>query len=153
MRRIRRSLYEIKEKIRNYFLVKKYPWLHPIIMDPNSEEYREIRDPTYDYSYVMIWTEYKGWWKAFGRKFCDEMQKEYKNCPNLYISEYKEKWGRLDIYPGYANDRIWAICDKYSEIAEHTCWFCGNPDAEPKDIGWILPICEKCYQKKKWKNE
>ena len=147
--RIRNIPYQIKERIRNFYLVKKYPWLHPIILDPNCDYYREIRDPKYDYSYVMIWTEYKGWWKAFGRMFCDEVQEEYKNCPDLYISEYKEKWGRLDIYPGNANGKILDICDKYSHIAEHTCWFCGRGDAKIVDIGWELPLCRDCYEKYK----
>lgn len=147
--KIRMFFYEIKERICNYFLVKKYPWLHPIILDPNSKEYREIRDPKYDYSYVPIWTEYTGWWKAFGREFCDEIQAEFPNCPDLYISEYKEKWGRLDIYPGNANENVLKICEKYSKRAEHTCWFCGNFDANIVDIGWELPLCKKCYDKYK----
>lgn len=149
--RIKNIAWGIKRRIYNFFLVQKYPWLHPMTWITNKKgEYIEKRDPKYDYSYVPIFNDYPGWWKTFGKTFCNEIQEEFSNCPDLYVIEYKEKYGRLDIYMGGANDKIVRICDKYTVISQGVCWFCGRPHTHMTNIGWILPICEECYEEQNW---
>lgn len=144
------SLYNIKKRIRNYFLVKKYPWLHPISWEINEKgEYEERRDPKYKYEYVQIFNDMPGWWRAFGKIFCDEIQEHFNECPNMYVLEVKEKYGSLRISFGNADETIEYICDKYSHISANSCYFCGH-EAPMINAGWLLPVCQHCYEKEQW---
>lgn len=142
--KIRMLPYEISTRIKNYVLVKKYPWLKP--MTWNEEE--EVRDPHYDYRYTALFDNMPGWWKAFGRLFCDEIQEHYKECPDMYILETKEKYGQLRITMANANKAVNDICGKYEFISQNVCYFCGRPHTFMTDTGWILPICPECYERK-----
>ena len=148
--KIRRIPWEIANRISNYLLVKKYPWLHPIDWGTDENgEYIEIRDPNYKYEYVYIFKNKPGWWKAFGKLFCDEIQEHYAECPNMYVLEEKEKFGELRISFGQANEAVDKICDKYEHISGNICYFCGR-EAPMTNDGWLLPICPYCYVNKKW---
>lgn len=141
---------KIKSRIENYCLVKKYPWLHPIDWGKDKNgEYVEIRDPNYKYDYVSIFKNKRGWWKAFGKLFCDEIQEHYAECPNMYVLEEKEKYGSLRISFGNANKAVDDICEKYEHISQNICYFCGK-EAPMTNTGWLLPVCEYCYAKEKW---
>ena len=140
--------YSIINKMRNHLLVKKYPWVHPVSWEPDdSGEYIEMRDPHYKYDYTMLFTNKTGWWKAFGKIFCDEIQEHYDECPNMYILEEKEKWGHLRISFGNANKAVDDICEKFEHISGNICMCCGALDVPMTDTGWLLPLCEDCYNK------
>lgn len=143
-------LYDIKKRIQNYRLVKKYPWLHPTAWSKDSNgEYEEVRDPNYKYEYIRLFTDMPGWWKAFGKIFCDEIQEEFHNCPDLYVLEEKEKWGGLRISFANANKKIMDICDKFEQISHNICFFCGC-EAPMTNSGYYLPMCKKCYEEHRW---
>lgn len=124
-----------REKLRNKRLIKKYPWCRPWGRK--------------DYLYTMLFDDMPGWWKAFGKQFCSDIQARYPQNPELYISEYKEKWGGLDIYFGGVNDsEIHEIANDYRIISENVCYICGKPDVPLTNFGWILPLCEDCFKKR-----
>ena len=151
--KIKYFLLTITDRITNYFLVQKYPWLRPITWATNEKgEYIEIRDPNYHYERINIFNNIPGWWKAFGKIFCDEIQEHYDECPNMYILETKEKYGALRISFCYSNEAIDRICDKYEHISQNICYFCGR-EAPMTNAGWLLPICPYCYKKEKWANK
>ena len=52
------------------------------------------------------------------------------------------------LYTNYVTEKIDEIIDKYEHISEHVCFFCGRPDTHITDMGWVLPVCPKCYAKK-----
>ena len=66
--------------------------------------------------------------------------------------QLKEKYGRNELYVGYAPKSVHNIIEKYGEISEHVCCFCGKPDVAITNAGWILPMCEHCFKKQKWHN-
>jgi len=142
--------YEKRNKLRNKKLVKKYPWLKPIKWA--SRSLKEIRDPHFDYSLLPIFTDQKGWWRAFGELLCDEIQALFHKNPDLYVLDYKEKWGGLRMDFGGADKEIYDIADKYETLSQNICWFCGKPDTPLTDTGWILPVCKECYEKQEWGN-
>ena len=146
---MKRNKYQIKrikgEKLRYKKMIKKYPWLKPIKWARKT--LKEIRDPHFDYSYVPIFDNMSGWWRAFGKMFCNEIQEQYKYCPNLYVMDYKEKWGGLRIEFGGANQEVIDICEKYERLSENICFICGKPDVYVTNAGWVLPLCKECYEK------
>ena len=99
-----------------------------------------------------MFTEYDclgdGWQKAFGLMMLEEIDQELRkyNYRDKYrILQVKEKYGSARWYDnGGANETT----TKYEHISEHVCYFCGRPDTHITDLGWVLPVCPKCYEKK-----
>lgn len=131
-----------KKKLRNKKLIKKYCWLIP----------RNVWSGKIPEDYDYYYTEYDcipdGWQKAFGKIMLKEIDDELKK--NNYVNQYriyriKEKYGLLRWYDnGGAN----YVVQKYEAISENVCYFCGRPDTHVIDRGWILPVCEKCDEKR-----
>lgn len=48
----------------------------------------------------------------------------------------------------YDNGGANYVVQKYEAISENVCYFCGRPDTHVIDRGWILPVCEKCDEKR-----
>ena len=92
-----------------------------------------------------------GWYEAFGEPFLDELWNalvEYDCTDKFFIEQVKEKWGWLRIY--FNDDLpeiIYSIHDKYELISAHTCIRCGRPDVGRLQVGKILPMCKKCFDK------
>lgn len=94
-----------------------------------------------------------GWNKAFGKKYLNELKKQLKKDHMLYkwrIIDIKEKYGSLRLYCNYGSRDLYEIIGKYEDLSYHTCIECGKP-AVYLSSGWILPLCEDCFDTKKSK--
>lgn len=141
-------------KLRNKKLVKKYPWLKPIKWAFRG--HKEIRDPHYDYTWIPFFVNVPGWWRSFGKMMADEINVLFEKCPDLYVIDWKEKWGGLRIDFGNATREILDVANKYEVLSQNICYYCGKPDTPLTDTGWVLPICKRCYEHKKdeiWGNK
>ena len=62
--------------------------------------------------------------------------------------QWKEKNARMELYCNSASKKIYDIINKYSEISENTCIYCGVPAVYITSVySYALPYCEKCYEK------
>lgn len=94
-----------------------------------------------------------GWVKAFGEEMCKELDDiiQTSKYPETYlVMQVKEKFGGMRWYCAMPQDvekEIFDWEDKYSELSEKTCVYCGEP-ATMKNNGWICPVCDKCLEKR-----
>lgn len=143
------TLLHLPTCVKNYKLVKKYPFLKPRYCDK------------YNYS----WTSYDsippGWQKAFGLMMMDDIMAACKNegidPSSLYVIECKEKWGRLIFELNNMPDSIADILQAYEHVSSNICFVCGKLDVPITNFGWIVPICKNCYsendsRKKQYEN-
>ena len=140
-RRFRAKLYDIPSFFvylfyhlpRNYYLVKRYPFLKPC----------------QNYYYESTWLDGMpiGWRKAFGLQICREIQEviDRDHITNYSISQVKEKFGGLRWYDSGGNQAIRDIIRKYEVISAQTCMICGRP-AEYVTTGWKGCYCGKCIK-------
>ena len=91
----------------------------------------------------------EGWRKAFGMQMVEELNEILvkANCVKSYrINQIKEKWGGLRWYDNFAvpvfNDEYYRWQRKYTDLAEKTCFICGNPATFKGD--WNVPYCDDC---------
>lgn len=95
-----------------------------------------------------------GWIKRFVPEMCEDLREEYKRCGCLntaYVEAAKEKFGSMNLYMGgeTMNCRSNEIIDKYEQISETVCAYCGKMDTPMINMyGWILPVCEDCFNKR-----
>ena len=132
-----------KIQMRNKKLVKKYYFLVP----KNVWTGKIPKD--YDYTWIN-WGCSPGWEKAYGNMYMKELGDEIKRIrqKDFMILQEKEKFGSHRLYTNGTSKKAHEIIDKYEHISEHVCYFCGRPDTHVTDMGWILPVCPKCYEKK-----
>ena len=91
-----------------------------------------------------------GWWKAFGLLLCEELREDLIKCNYLYkfrFVQIKEKFGSQRMYFGGIpkESNAFEIIDKYEYLSNYICQNCGRPDTAQIDNGWIMTICEDCY--------
>jgi hypothetical protein len=132
-------------KLKNKSLIKKYPFLLP------KDEYTNKKIKGYDYSYTYMDDLPIGWAKAFGINLMEDIKKvliEEHYLDKFQFEQIKEKYGTLRIYANYSSDAFEHILNKYECISENVCTYCGKPDVPLLiNIGWIIPLCEPCYNK------
>lgn len=119
--------------LENKELVEKYPFF-------------KLDD---DYKYTMLDDMPKGWRKAFGDKFCEELLDAVKKADLLddfKIIQIKEKFGALRVYSNKYTDEIFDLFNKYETLSETICIECGKP-ATKITLGWISPYCDNCIPK------
>ena len=90
----------------------------------------------------------KGWKIAFGNQYLKELKTQLKKDKMLYkfrIIQIKEKWGRLQLYPAFASEKVYSIISKYEDLSWHYCIDCGAP-ATHVSKGWVCPYCKKCVK-------
>lgn len=99
---------------------------------------------------IPTWNEWeaveKGWNKAFGKQYLNDLKKQLKKDKMLYswrIMDIKEKYGTFRLYCNYGSDELYRIIDKYENLSWNTCIKCGKP-ATHISRGWICPYCEDC---------
>ena len=134
-----------KLKMENKRLCERYPFL-------------QLRNPWTD---KLIKSDYytnldempNGWRITFGKEMCEEIRKVLIKGNYLYdyrVVQIKEKFGALRWYDNGAPDSIYRelqdIINKYEEISERTCIWCGRP-ATKISLGWISPWCDNCAEK------
>jgi hypothetical protein len=82
----------------------------------------------------------KGWSKI--------LDKLYDLKPrNVYVMQVKEKYGGLRFYIGSADKEFFDAIDAAEKESFNTCEVCGEL-GKPRDLGWILTLCEKHYQER-----
>ncbi len=136
----------LRDKIEdNKILIKKYPFLQ--IKSNGANPYLELD------SYENTWLDELpvGWQIGFCEQMCDELMEALGGyADERVILQTKEKFGKLCVYyadcPGETYDKIESIISKYEDISEHTCVQCGKPSTK-FTTGWILPVCDDCYDK------
>lgn len=135
------------EFIRNYFLVKKYPFLRPSLGYGCNMHYHKHG---YKYRYEETWLDClpKGWRKTFGINLCKELKKAIKdnNLKDYTVHQVKEKWGELCWYDEGGNRNTNEIIEKYTILSHDKCQICGRP-TEYMTRRWIGYYCEKCAKK------
>ena len=135
-----------KKQITNRKLIKKYYWLAP------RNVWTDKIPDDYDYTWIE-WGWSKGWDKAFGKIYMEELGAAIKEAglKDFRILQIKEKYGQARCYTSYGTDKIYNIINKYEVISEHICYYCGK---EAPMVGryWITPECFDCY-KKRWKKK
>lgn len=131
-------------KLRNKNLLKKYPFLTPVDWFG-----RKISPREHKYEWTMLDDMPVGWKRAFGYFLVEDIKNALKinNTPlgGLLFVQVKEKYGELRIYTYGGNRDVDRVIDDYSVISRNICFSCGKPDVSIIKKGWILPMCEKCY--------
>lgn len=146
-----------KKKIqtRNRKLVEKYPWLIP-----RNDWTGKIIDG-YDYTWTELDGWPKGWVKAFGRVFADELGAalEEAGLSKTYrVFQSKEKYGQCRWYDNGGTQKTHNIIRAFEYISERICYSCGKLDVPMINDGWYCPTCLECFKKnyrrrEKWKME
>jgi hypothetical protein len=75
-------------------------------------------------------------------KLLDEVYDRLEKFPDSYISQIKEKWGRLRIYVFGVDEATLDFIDDIEERSGTICEVCGEP-GELRDGGWIVCRCDK----------
>ena len=86
-----------------------------------------------------------GWYNAFGMKFLKELRWQLIKDGYLFryrITDWKEKYGVMEMYNNGASDKVWNIIRKYRELSYSTCIKCGK-SAKYITCGWICSYCEE----------
>ena len=133
-------------RIKNYFLVKKYPFL----LCRNRWSGKELDDK---YAYTELDDMPKGWRKTFGKQICRDIKdlfinSGYKDFLNKYrITQIKEKYGQLRWYDNEVPEKIRNSLDEiieyYTKLSEHTCIICGEKGSIDNSESWLSPLCNK----------
>lgn len=132
----------LKQRIKNFFLVKRFPFLNPW-RDESSFQ----RKGHYWYGYTWLDDIPSGWRNSFIMDMLKEIKAQLKkeNALNEYsVIQTKEKYGSLRWYDNGSKE-IADIVKKYEEISEKTCCVCGAP-ATKISTGWICPFCDECAE-------
>lgn len=133
-----------KIKNRNKRLCERYPFLIP----------RNVFTGKILNHFNYTWTELdameNGWKKAFGLLMCEEIREElikYNYLNKYRITQIKEKYASLRWYDAGAPGNVHEIIRKYEYISGHVCQVCGKLDTPMLVGGWMMVICENCYEK------
>lgn len=122
--------------------IEKYPWLRLLNM------YTGKLYVNHDAMDEMPF----GWKIAFGEMMCEELDqviRKHALVDKFIVLQIKEKFGQLKFYHNYRDiDEINMIVEKYSLISAYVCIHCGQPQAKILNLGWIQPICRKCFSEK-----
>jgi hypothetical protein len=123
--------------IKNFLLCLKYPFL-------------KIESQTYPWvnGYYITWLDEIpiGWRKRFGKELCDDIKNYISkhNIKNYHIRQMKEKWNCLEIYDNSDNEFYNEIHQKYQDLSEKTCVYCGKPATWVTTNGWYESVCDDC---------
>ena len=137
------------QQIRNWFLVKRFPFLKPSLGYGCDMHFH--RDG-YKYHYEETWLDClpRGWRKAFGIQLCKDLKnaiEKYK-VKDYYVSQVKEKFGTLCWYSEGGNAETFKAISKYIDVSGDICQYCGKP-AECYTSRWIGFYCKDCARKLK----
>ncbi len=87
--------------------------------------------------------------QCVGRGWERLIDKVYDAKPrSTHIIQVKEKFGGLRVYCGGSIPEFFAIIDQAEKESYEICEECGDPGKLREDLGWILTLCDKHYQKR-----
>ena len=133
--------------LRNYILVKRFPFLKPSCGWHVCMEYWK---KDYKYHYEETWLDGmpSGWRKSFGIQLCKELRKAINDnhLEDYAVHQVKEKWGELCWYDEGGNKNTHEIIEKYEILSREKCQICGRP-AEYMTRSWIGYYCGRCAKK------
>lgn len=76
----------------------------------------------------------------------DALKEDGVNPEEATILQMKEKYGDLCVYLDVFSSRANKVIEEYESLARHTCVNCGKQTS----LKWkTLPVCEKCYPKRR----
>lgn len=133
-----------RTRIENKKLINEYPFLVPLDFFTG----KRVEDITYDTTILDDMPI--GWKKAFGKLLCEDLKNALikTNCLENYdILQVKEKYGSLRWYDNAQNDEIRDVIEKYEYISHFVCVECGKINVPTINEGWIMPLCEGCYNR------
>lgn len=115
-------------------LIKRYPFLS--MGCGEGDEY--------------CWADYIpiGWWLAFGDKLCADLAEAIEKDgvqKTFSIYEIKEKYGMLEIYCNFS-ESVWNVVRRYESLSRDICINCGKKATIFKKNGWVVPLCDNCYE-------
>ena len=96
----------------------------------------------------------EGWWPIIESlcgqidhyvKWKNEQKEKYQRgegCPQVVITQIKEKFGGLRFYYDGGDDRVFGMVSMAEAWADHTCEECGNP-GKARHTGWIKTLCDE----------
>lgn len=135
------------QQIRNWFLVKRFPFLKPSLGYGCDMHYHRNG---YKYRYEETWLDClpRGWRKKFGIQICKELKAviERDKLSKYAVTQVKEKFGILCWYDEGGNKETNKIVIKYADMTSEICIYCGKP-AEYVAKNWIQYYCPECIDK------
>ena len=137
-------LTSLPQRVRNYILVKKYPFLRPQAGWSVSMNYHK---PGYKYRYEETWLDaVPTGWKKLALELCGKLKQiiEEDHITDYAIHQVKEKWGELCWYYEGGNDRIRKVTNEYEQLSPDVCIRCGKIPTQYVTKGWMTYICGDC---------
>lgn len=140
-----------QKKMINKKLCKRYPFLIP------RNRFTGKIPKNYDYSYTEHDALDHGWKVGFGRLLLEDLRLACESTNYLHelrIMQWKEKYGKMELYINAAPQEVHDVISKYRYISQYICIECGSPNAQiVNDYGWYLPLCENCWNNGNKKRE
>jgi len=134
-------------RLRNYVLVKKFPFLKPQCGWGVDMEYHK---PGYKYRYEETWLDGmpKAWRRSFGIQLCINLKHiiERDGLTDYKVRQVKEKFGGLRWYDEGGNKYTAMLIESYEHLSMTMCFYCGRK-AEYVGTEWIVFYCPKCAKK------
>ena len=91
-----------------------------------------------------------GWYELFFQ-MCDDLKEvliEEGYLNTFYFVQIKEKYNRLECYPGhFETDKISQVLRKYEYLSQFVCTECGCPATKEITQGYIVSLCDSCLKK------
>jgi ribosomal protein L37AE/L43A len=114
-------------------------------------------DGALKYPYELFGIECGDGWKKLYQPIIDFIMKYNKDKDEedkIEINQIKEKFGSIRIYLSKYTDELRQMIDDAEEQSYYTCEECGKYIKKPIVEGhWIYPMCRKCYDEMKEKQE
>ena len=157
-------------------LEKKLEEAFPFMRKGKSLE-QQRADNYIDDLYSAFGVECRDGWYDLITELCEEIMKAYTDegrPMDMVVDQIKEKYGTLRFYYHFGGqsetiqsldvmgvggirmmsksapfeDKIASIVAKYEEKSAHICEDCGSPGVLRPDLGWVLTLCDVCYEQK-----
>jgi len=65
-------------------------------------------------------------------------------CPDVEVSQVKEKFGGLRFYIYGGTDEVYELIDKAEKESFTICENCGSEEDVTTEGGWLLTLCRVC---------
>ena len=157
-------------------LEKKLEEAFPFMRKGKSLEQQRAENYVDDL-YSAFGVECQDGWYDLIYELCEEIMKAYTDegrLVDLVVDQIKEKYGTLRFYYHFGGqsetiqsldvmgaggirimpksapfeEKIALIVAEYEEKSAHICEDCGSPGILRPDLGWVLTLCDSCYEQR-----